>query len=134
MATGQTATDVREDVDDEVSDKTVDEHDAALRGVQWLLKDEGVDSFLVHTYLLRLRGPAKPPFWWGERARTAPELVVRDSDGTTIAVVVMGQRSGSYLVTVSGAQPRLHTVRRQHREQVVGHILAALPGQGTATP
>ena len=126
MATGQTARDLHSDAD-EVSDKKVEEHDQTLRAVRWLLKDSGVKSFMVHTVKPRLRGPSVGAWFVRDRTLHPPELIVHDGEGSLIASVVLGTRSGCFLVAVRGPEPGLHTVRRQHVEQVVGHVLAALP-------
>lgn len=110
----------------ECSDAKAERHDKALAAVQRLLKVRGAHSYVVHTHHLSLFGDGRP-FPLGERQRYTPELVVRSDAGWVIATVTMGQRSGSYMVSIPKS-PDLEAVPSAYPERVANLVLAAQSG------
>ncbi|MEV6865303.1 hypothetical protein AB0M44_30375 [Streptosporangium subroseum] len=123
MASVQAVTESRsaEHEDDKVSDATAEKHDAALAAVQRLLKAQGVRSYVVHTIVLRLFGDGRP-YSLGQRRRCAPELTVHGDAGWTVATVIMGSRSGCYLVSMRDGRD-IETVPSETPEKVASLIL-----------
>ncbi|WP_371784664.1 hypothetical protein [Streptosporangium subroseum] len=114
MTSGQTATEphTRGHEDEEVTDSMAEKHDKALAVVQRLLSVRGVRSYVVHTISLKIFGDGRP-YPLGQRGRFAPELVVAGPPGWR-ATVIVGSRSGCYLVSIRNG-PDLQTVREPQR-------------------
>ncbi|MFC6080578.1 hypothetical protein [Sphaerisporangium aureirubrum] len=125
MANGQTATGLRAEwhEDDAVSESAAEDFSEALAGVQRLLSRLGVRSFRIQTIRLRLAGESSSR---RIHMRLAPELVIPAGDGRPIAVVTVGARSGSWLVSVRGPLPDVLTTDRRKPEEIADVVLGAL--------
>ncbi|MEV6863777.1 hypothetical protein AB0M44_22560 [Streptosporangium subroseum] len=130
MTSAQTAAQLDLDhLADPVTDATAEKRDQTLAVVQRLLTARGVRSYVVHTVELTLFGDGKP-YPPVQRDRNAPELTVHSAAGRVVATVIMGPRSGYYLVSLrNGAE--LQAVRREHPEKAANLICAAQPGDRT---
>lgn len=110
-----------------VTEEHAENQERALAVVQRLLQERGVRAHRHSTIILELSVTGRqwpdPPVQ-SSVERQPPELAVIGPQGWRDATVTVGQRSGSYMVSVRGG-PALQTVRSEHPEQVVDLIIAA---------
>lgn len=101
------------------------EDSRALAAVRQLLKGCGVRSYAVQTIGLKLSGPDGRPIAYGRPDLHSPELIVHEGDGSVVATVTIGPRSGCYLVTLRNGVGLQKARKPQH---VADLILTAQPG------